>query len=559
MSQLPIEHLLQAAPLRSDRALSSTGRQGPSVPAFDDHFAQVTTTSNDPPKKTAPEPVANILSSPDNHLRSESASPRDANDSADGNRPENSAAEAPADNESAREVSPQKDQKSPSKLVADSEQNTSASSSTQSTNGEQEEFENADNTEDSEDEAEATEAATLVSVQAIAQTNDGQIAACGEEFVEQNASNDSDIAPLKSQTTGESPQSTKKSAAVVESYLPESKQAVADVTTENFKEARKPEVAKPDHSQPTRKHDGHHKKQASEAIDCREQDTADVKNESLLATDVTIATSENSSTKTDRPTRPNRTSTKKDQSGASEKKADEVSGPGRAPARAETVTLSDGPTANPVVLAAAVTPPNAVTSDNDSQKAGKPSTSRTDSLSHPLGKLQLGSGRTTGLGRGEEGQDKPQVDPARFVSRVSKAFQTAQQRGGTLQLRLSPPELGALRLELSVKDGAMTAVLQTETDTARRVLLDHLPALRDRLAEQNIRIERFDVDVRREDNGGHADGRMLHNQEQRQQDQQANNRTPRRAVARPTVSVGPAKASPRPTAFGDSNGLNIVA
>ncbi len=38
--------------------------------------------------------------------------------------------------------------------------------------------------------------------------------------------------------------------------------------------------------------------------------------------------------------------------------------------------------------------------------------------------------------------DAPQIDPSRFVGRVAKAFQTAQDRGGTLQLRLSPPELG---------------------------------------------------------------------------------------------------------------------
>jgi flagellar hook-length control protein FliK len=34
------------------------------------------------------------------------------------------------------------------------------------------------------------------------------------------------------------------------------------------------------------------------------------------------------------------------------------------------------------------------------------------------------------------------------------------------------------------------------------VLLDNLPALRERLAEQNVRIERFDVDVRGDASGG---------------------------------------------------------
>jgi flagellar hook-length control protein FliK len=98
----------------------------------------------------------------------------------------------------------------------------------------------------------------------------------------------------------------------------------------------------------------------------------------------------------------------------------------------------------------------------------------------------------------------PPIDPARFVSRVSKALQTAHERGGSLQLRLAPPELGAVKLQISVKDGVMNASLQTESATARHALLEHLPALRDRLAEQNIRIERFDVDVQQENTGSQA-------------------------------------------------------
>lgn len=92
----------------------------------------------------------------------------------------------------------------------------------------------------------------------------------------------------------------------------------------------------------------------------------------------------------------------------------------------------------------------------------------------------------------------PPVDRNRFVGRVSSALQLAQQRDGQMQLRLSPPELGSLRLEISVKQGVLTATMETETATARHILLENLPALRERLAGQEIRIERFDVDVRHE-------------------------------------------------------------
>ncbi len=90
------------------------------------------------------------------------------------------------------------------------------------------------------------------------------------------------------------------------------------------------------------------------------------------------------------------------------------------------------------------------------------------------------------------------VDRARFVRRVGGAIQSAQSRDGKIQLQLRPSELGSLRIEITVKEGVVTARLEAETLAARTILLDNLPALRERLAEQEIRIEKFDVDVRDE-------------------------------------------------------------
>ncbi len=47
----------------------------------------------------------------------------------------------------------------------------------------------------------------------------------------------------------------------------------------------------------------------------------------------------------------------------------------------------------------------------------------------------------------------------------------------------------------------MSARLEAETPTARSLLLDNLPALRERLAGQNIKVERFDVDLRQDGRG----------------------------------------------------------
>jgi len=110
------------------------------------------------------------------------------------------------------------------------------------------------------------------------------------------------------------------------------------------------------------------------------------------------------------------------------------------------------------------------------------------------GKVASAAGTTAESSR----EETPTVDRARFVQRVGGAIRSAQQRDGQIQLRLSPPELGTLRINIVMKEGVLTAHLETETAAARTVLLDNLPTLRQRLAEQEIRIEKFDVDVGRE-------------------------------------------------------------
>jgi flagellar hook-length control protein FliK len=101
-------------------------------------------------------------------------------------------------------------------------------------------------------------------------------------------------------------------------------------------------------------------------------------------------------------------------------------------------------------------------------------------------------------GSAERSDGLTEAERVRFVQRVARAFHSMGDEGGEIRLRLSPPELGSLRVEVSVRDGVMSARLEAETASARNVLLENLPALRERLAEQNIKVERFDVDVRDE-------------------------------------------------------------
>jgi flagellar hook-length control protein FliK len=137
------------------------------------------------------------------------------------------------------------------------------------------------------------------------------------------------------------------------------------------------------------------------------------------------------------------------------------------------------------------------------------------------------------------------AERGRFVGRVEGAIRAAHQRDGRVQVRLSPPELGALRIELTVHQGALSARLEAETPAARNLLLDNLPALRERLAQQEVRVERFDVDLRQETSGGGSGQNGAHERPARESHWRPGSPRsdrPRGAPAAPTVALRPGGA-----------------
>ncbi len=121
----------------------------------------------------------------------------------------------------------------------------------------------------------------------------------------------------------------------------------------------------------------------------------------------------------------------------------------------------------------------------------------------PLGWIGRAAGESNGSANG--GVPAPgsvpgahgwrEADRVRLVQRVARAFEVALDRGSPLRLRLSPPELGSVRIEIQIHDGKMHARLEAETPVAQAALLDNAGALRERLGEHQIRLERFEVDV----------------------------------------------------------------
>jgi flagellar hook-length control protein FliK len=144
------------------------------------------------------------------------------------------------------------------------------------------------------------------------------------------------------------------------------------------------------------------------------------------------------------------------------------------------------------------------------------------------------------------------VDRTRFVQRVARAFQRVGETEGEIRLRLSPPELGAVKLEVSLRDGAMIARMETETTAARNLLMENLPQLKERLAEQNVRIETFEVEVRDQSNQSSADDarEQLRQQTEQQRNRLRGERATTPVVAQPIVRTLPAARQ--------SSQLNVV-
>jgi len=99
-----------------------------------------------------------------------------------------------------------------------------------------------------------------------------------------------------------------------------------------------------------------------------------------------------------------------------------------------------------------------------------------------------------------------QAEHLMTIQRVAQAIRLAHERHGEIRLRLYPPELGAVKLQMRVQEGVLTARLEVETPAAREVLLDNLAGLRDRLADHHIRVENFDVALMNDGFGGQTSG-----------------------------------------------------
>lgn len=104
------------------------------------------------------------------------------------------------------------------------------------------------------------------------------------------------------------------------------------------------------------------------------------------------------------------------------------------------------------------------------------------------------SARATGAGQaqsqGGPGAQGPLSDLN--ATRLARGLQNAvQQRGGAVTLRLTPPEMGTVRIQLDIQGTRVNAQFHAQTESARQMLTQQLSQLRQALEGQGLTVDRL--------------------------------------------------------------------
>lgn len=86
--------------------------------------------------------------------------------------------------------------------------------------------------------------------------------------------------------------------------------------------------------------------------------------------------------------------------------------------------------------------------------------------------------------------------PANTIEQLAKQISGSVARGDKIiNLQLTPPELGTVKLSLEIKDGTLRLGMIAESASAKEVLLNNSHELKNMLSDQGIKLERLDIQV----------------------------------------------------------------
>ncbi|MEX1229014.1 MAG: flagellar hook-length control protein FliK [Planctomycetaceae bacterium] len=113
------------------------------------------------------------------------------------------------------------------------------------------------------------------------------------------------------------------------------------------------------------------------------------------------------------------------------------------------------------------------------------------------------------------------LNPAHQLDRLASLVQQSERTDRTISVRLHPPELGALLIDVTERDGVMSARFEVQTQAAQKILGDSLPKLHDLLSQLGATVERIDVQLvtaeSNQDRSGYDDPEQQRHRDHREQ------------------------------------------
>ncbi len=95
----------------------------------------------------------------------------------------------------------------------------------------------------------------------------------------------------------------------------------------------------------------------------------------------------------------------------------------------------------------------------------------------------------------------PEIDTEQVMQRTLSGVRGAvAQKGGTVNLRLSPPELGVLRIQVKMTNGTVQATFGATNQAVGSLLNQHMSSLRHALESHGLTVENLQVQVQQPSN-----------------------------------------------------------
>ncbi len=94
-------------------------------------------------------------------------------------------------------------------------------------------------------------------------------------------------------------------------------------------------------------------------------------------------------------------------------------------------------------------------------------------------------------------QARPVLEITRsdMSQKLSSFIQQASESGKAMRIRLDPPELGSMQIEVGRVNGQVVARIEVDNPHARALVLEQLHLLRASLHQQNLRVDRLEVEI----------------------------------------------------------------